>query len=202
MYARQLVVFGRLEEAIEQVETAHRLSPFEKSASHELGVWYHWAGDDDRAIAHFEEMLELFPSFPGPYQTLGMIHCEHGRFDEGISLLEKARALSGNNPSQLAALGYGHALAGRPEEARKLLRELEERSKTEFVSPLDFALIHIALGENAEALTWMERAYDFRWVMLPFAAASPPFAPLRSEPRFQDLLRKMGLPQAKEATAI
>ena len=205
-YAGQLVALGRLDEAIEEMRAALEHDPFEPWYSYVLGVFYHFAGDDERAFAQLEETLELYPTLAGAasrtaasnsYQTLGMMHCEHGRFEQGIRMLEKALELSGDAADKLAPLAYGHALAGNTEEARKLFQQIEARAPTEFVSPLSFALVHTVLGEHDEAFEWLERAYEGRWLLLPSAAAAwPPLNPLRTDPRFADLLRRMGLPQA------
>ena len=196
-YGAQLAVLGRFDEAIEQGRTARLLSPLTPIDLINLGVWHHFAGDDERAIALLEQAIEHFPTFVESYQPLGMILCEHGEFERGIALLEKVHEMDG----RLAPLIYGHGLAGNTEEARRLLAELAERAQTTFVSPLDFALAHVSLGEHDQAMALLERAYEFRLPPLLFSGVYPPFAPLRSDPRFVDLLRRMGLPVPPQQTA-
>jgi tetratricopeptide (TPR) repeat protein len=121
-----------------------------------------------------------------------MLHCKHGRFEQGLALLEQARALSSDAPDSLAALAWGLASAERSEEAQGLLGQLQQRAETGFVSPLSFALVHVALGQNDEAFDWLERAYQMRFAVLPlFAAAWPPLEPLRSDSRFADLIERI-----------
>ena len=196
LYAWLLVTLGRFEEGIEQMRLSRSIAPMVAFPSAHLGVMYHFAGDDDRAIPQLEQTIELFPDNPEAYQPLGMILCEHGEFERGIELLEKVRELGGDQAAQLAPLVYAHALAGRLDEARVLFGEMEERSRTEFVDPWSFAIAHVALDEHDEAIAQLERAYELRWVTLPGAGVYPPFAPLRSDPRFQDLLRRIGFPES------
>ena len=190
-FGLELTVQGQFEAAIEHFETAVRLDPLMAPFWQFLGALYHFAGDDERALALLGEAEQLFPSFA--HQTLGMILCEHGRFDEGLASLERARVVAGDMPDLVAALAYGHALAGNETEARALLGQLNQRAQSEFVSPLNFALVHTVLGEREQALGWLERGYAFRFAMLPMAMVWPPLRPLHAEPRFQAMLRGMGL---------
>ena len=205
-YAGQLVAHRRLDEAVAEMQHALENDPFEPIIAYQLGVLYHFAGDDERAFTQLRETLEAFPISAGAasrsaatntYQTLGMMHCEHGRFEQGIGMLEKALELSGNAADRLGSLAYGHALAGHLDEARRLVGDMEKRAAGEFVSPLSFVLVHTALGQHDEAFAWLERAYQMHWVLLPgMAAAWPPLEPLRDDPRFQDLLRRIGIPES------
>ncbi|MBW2270130.1 MAG: tetratricopeptide repeat protein [Deltaproteobacteria bacterium] len=195
MYALLLVTLGRLEEATEQIDTQQRLDPLNRALAESAVNLFYLAGDDERALARFTETREFFGSSTRPDEAIGMLHCERGRFDEGLALLEEARALSSDGPDQLASLAYGLALAGRSDEAREILAQLDQRARAGFVPPISLALAHIARGEKDEAFASLERAYAMRWVTLPILAARwPPFEPLRSDPRFEDLMRRLALP--------
>ena len=194
-YANLLIAQRRFDEAIQQQHLAFEHDPASPGFSYFVGLIYHFAGDDDRAFAQLEDTLEMFGDSPAVYQTLGMMHAEHGRHELGISLLDKANELSGDAPGTQAALAYGHALAGHHDRARELLHELEARAETQFVSPTDLALAQVALGQHGDAFASLEQAYQMRLVFLPgLAAAWPPLDPLRSDPRFHDLLRRIGFP--------
>ena len=194
-YAGLLVAQGRLEQAIEQSRLAVEHAPAAPDFFYFLGVLYHFAGDDARAFAQLEDTLEMFGDSAAVYQTLGMMHAEHGRHELGISLLEQANELSGDASGTQAALAYGHALAGHRDRAEEFLRELEARAETQFVLPTDLALAQVALGRHDDAFASLEQAYQMRLVLLPAqAAAWPPLEPLRSDPRFADLMKRMGLP--------
>lgn len=194
MYAILLLTLGRLGEATEQIETQRRLDPLNRALAEAAVSVFYLAGDDERALARFTEAREFFGSSKGPDAAIGMLHCERGRFDEGLALLEEARAASSDAPDELASLAYGLALAGRTGEARRLVAQLLQRARTGFVPPMSLALAHVALGEKDAAFASLERAYAMRWASLPILAARwPPFEPLRSDPRFDDLMRRLNL---------
>ncbi len=195
-YAWLLTSMGRFPESIEQMQIARRVDPVAALPFWGLGMMCYFAGDDERAIPQLEKALELFPQFVDTYQPLGTILCEHGEFERGLAVLEKARELFGDRAGRLAPIAYGHALAGRTDEARGLLREMERRAAEEFVDPIAFAYVHVSLGDHDAAFEWLERAYQMHWPALPGAlAVYPPLAPLRSDPRADDLLRRIGFPE-------
>jgi tetratricopeptide (TPR) repeat protein len=196
-YSVQLATLGRFDEAIEQARIARQLSPLTPVDLVNLAVWHHFSGDDERAVALLEQSIEHFPAYADAYQPLGMILSEHGEFERGIALLEQVHEMDG----RLVPLIYAHGLAGNEEEARRLLGELEERAQTGFVSPLDFAVARVSLGEYDEVITLLERAYEFRLPLVLLSGVYPPYAPLRSDPRFIDLMRRMGVPFQPEQTA-
>ena len=93
-----------------------------------------------------------------------------------------------------AALGRAYAVAGKRDEALKMLNELKERAKRSYVSPVGIAIIYVGLGEKEQAFSWLEKAYEDRSTWLIFLKVEPRFDPLRSDPRFQSLLRRMNFP--------
>jgi hypothetical protein len=107
--------------------------------------------------------------------------------------LQKAVVLSGGSPLTRAELAFAYSMAGRKAAARKLLEELGELSKHEYVSPYLLATIHTGLGSKEQAFVWLEKATDDRDVELVYLKVDPRVDPLRSDPRFQDLLRRIGL---------
>ncbi len=109
--------------------------------------------------------------------------------------LEQARIATADDPAIVADLAYCYATAGREDEARELLQELEQRAKTIYVSPMGFALIHAGLGERDKVFEYLAEAYEIRAFLLPLIVVDSSFEPLRSDPRFQDLVRRLGLPQ-------
>ena len=116
-----------------------------------------------------------------------------GRHEEAIAVLQEVRKLWESNTRLLADLGYAYSVAGERSEAQKLLDELNQRSKQQYVAPYGIAQIYVGLGEKDRAFEWLERAYlDRNWLMA-FLKVEPAFDPLRSDPRFRDLLRRIGL---------
>jgi adenylate cyclase len=115
------------------------------------------------------------------------------RYTEALEAFENAYVSSNENRFFLSNLGYAYALAGRTEEARRILTELLELYQTSLVSPYLVAQIYMGLGERDSALSWLETTYDEGHAQILFLNANPGWEPLRSEPRFQALLRKVGL---------
>jgi tetratricopeptide (TPR) repeat protein len=113
---------------------------------------------------------------------------------EAIAELELARTLSGNAPRALSGLAYAHAIAGQKAAARKLLDNLSRLSKEEYVAPFDIAVVYGALGEKDRAFAWLEKAYEDRHPWLVMLRVTPKVDPLRSDPRFDNLCRRVGLP--------
>ena len=122
-----------------------------------------------------------------------MAYAQAGRHEEAVSESQKAASLSGGGPSALGTLGHAYGVSGKRAEAQKLLADLKELSKRRYVAPFDIALIYVGLGDKAEALQWLERAYEDHSVRLAWIRVDPQLDSLRGEPRFQDLLRRMNL---------
>jgi Flp pilus assembly protein TadD len=113
--------------------------------------------------------------------------------------LQQALKLSGDETSFKAELANAYAVAGKTEEAQSILHELTALAAHQYVSPYNFALIYTGLGDKNNAFQWLEKAYDERSVRLINIAVHPRFASLRSDPRFADLVRRIGLPAAHDA---
>jgi serine/threonine-protein kinase len=184
---------GRLDDAIAQMERAHELDPLAVSpARWDLGSLYARNGEDERALAQWARTLELAPNYHATHQHIGNFHCQKGATDQGIAALNRARALSPADPHIAADLAYCHVRAGQTEEAEEILAELEERAESGYVSPMALALTLVGLGENERAIELLERAYETRANMVGSLGVDARYAPLRSDPRFQDILRGIG----------
>jgi tetratricopeptide (TPR) repeat protein len=121
-------------------------------------------------------------------------YTEKGMFDRAFTTLEKALALSGRSPTTLASLGSAYAKSGRRTEAEKLLTELTELSKRSYVSPIHLASLQISLGNKDQAFEWLEKAYQERSNGMAYLNVWPgDNQPIRSDPRFHDLRRRVGL---------
>lgn len=114
-------------------------------------------------------------------------------YKEALTQFQEAIRLSGGSAVMKAALGHAYALSGRQEEAEKVLDELNYLSKQKYVSPADIALIYVALNRKNEAFQWLEKAYEERSSTLVYLKVDPAFDDLRSDSRFSDLLRRVGL---------
>ena len=124
---------------------------------------------------------------------LGHTYAASGRFHEAIAASEKAAALSGRSPGALGFLGLAYGLAGRKEEANQVLKELLELKRRRYVSPPALANVYIGLGNKDQAFFWLEKAYQDRSKYMAWLKVFPLVDPLRSDPSFDDLLRRIGL---------
>jgi serine/threonine-protein kinase len=128
------------------------------------------------------------------YTVLGQVYAAASRYEEAISALHNAVSFSGGASFTAAALGFAYGKAGKQREATRILNELQERSRAEYVSPFCVSLVHIGLGDEDQALECLERAYDERSHWLVYAKGWPILDDLRSHARFAALLGKVGLP--------
>jgi Flp pilus assembly protein TadD len=117
-----------------------------------------------------------------------------GLYEEAIAASERTVSLSGSDPARVVGLARAYALAGRKAEAHKVLQELRQLSKGAYLPPCYFAAVHVALGENEQAFTWLEKAYRERDTYLTWLKVDEALDPLRPDPRFHELLSRVGLP--------
>ncbi|MCI0420014.1 MAG: tetratricopeptide repeat protein [Acidobacteria bacterium] len=196
-YGLYLVSQGRFEEAIGQIKQAQEMDPLSPIISTNLGLAYYYARDYEQAIAQSRRTLELDANFPTAYHNLGLAYLQSGKYLSAVAEVGKANALSSSNGQNLSLLGYVYAVSGRKREAQQFLQELQEQAKHRYVSPYWFALIHTGLEEKKQAFEWLHKAYDDRCEWLVMIKVEPMLDSLRSDPRFADLLQRVGFaPQA------
>lgn len=193
--AQYFVSNGRFEDALAEIERARELDPVSLGINSDKGWYLHFARKPDEAISQLRKTLELDPNFALAHFALGNAYELKGDFDQAIAEYQTNIALSEPLSSRIASLGHAYAMAGRRNEARQILKRLKELSSRSYVSPYDTALIYVALGERDTALAWLEKSYDDHFWMMAFLKVDPRLDPLRSDPRFQDLLRRVGLEQ-------
>ena len=190
-YAWYLNLFGRQDEALAEMKRAQQVDPLRPTYTAWLGDLHWTVGQYDKTIEFERKSLELNPDFPWAFHFLGLAYAEKGMYEEAIAAHQKAVAA---NPDWRWGLAHTYALAGRRNEARKIAAELEEEPKPE--NALGLTFIYTALGEKDEAVRWAEAAaYKYPHPHAPYLLRATSFAPLRDDPRFQDLLRRMNLPQ-------
>jgi len=189
-YGWTLMMRGRFEESIAEAKQALELDPLSLYVNLLLGQVFYQARHYDQAIEQYGKALELHPNFFLPHSFLGVAYVHKSMYKEGIAELEKAVAIS-RSPVSLMFLGRGYAAAGRRAEAQKVLDQLNEFSKEKYVPAFRRAEIHAGLGENDRAFEWLEKAYEEHFIIA--IKVEPVYDPLRSDPRFADLLRRMNL---------
>lgn len=186
---------GRHEEAIAEAREAQRLDPLLLTQKVNGGYILLRAGRLDEALTQCRMVLDLEPDYAPALACLGSVYLQQGKNNEAVSAFQKAQKLSPEYSSSLTRLGKAYAQSGNRSEALRVLQELKEMSKTKYVSPCEVAAIYIGLGEKDQAIAWLEKAYKERDPRLTQIKGSPEMAPLGSDPRFQDLLRRMNFPQ-------
>ncbi len=178
---------GRFEEAITEFRRALALDPTSLINNTTLGAAFYSARQYDQAIEQYHKALEMDPNFRLAHGNLGSAYLQKSMDREGVAEFEKAGSVSG--------LAYAYAVSGKRVEAQKALDRIYELSKQKYVPADRFATIYIGLGEKDKAIEWLEKGYEERSTGGPPTGlkVQPEFDPLRSDPRFADLLRRMNL---------
>jgi TolB-like protein/DNA-binding winged helix-turn-helix (wHTH) protein/Tfp pilus assembly protein PilF len=190
-----LAPMGRHEEAIAEMKRALELDPLSLAANFSFGYILYLARENDQAMAQLQKTLEMYKSFPVAHSYLGRVYVQKRMFANAIEEFQSAAMLSGDHPFYLAWLGYGYAVAGRTSEADKILGQLTQLSLRRYVPPYDLAATCAGLGRKDQALKWLQKAYEERASYFHDINVEPVFDSLRSDPRFQDLVHRVGLPQ-------
>ena len=192
-YSLCLLDLGRIDEAKAQIKRAHELDPLSLIIGTTLNYAYFAEGDVNSSIAQCKRVIDLDPNFPRAHEYLGLGYLAQGRNSEAIVEIHKAVELSGRDRRPLRDLGYGYAASGKRAEALTVLKELEENYEKHKAIGQDFAAVYVGLGEKDQAFAWLEKDFQARSGLLAWSRWAPPFDSLRSDPRFADLLRRMGL---------
>jgi adenylate cyclase len=185
---------GELEEAVNEIEEAERLDPLSPPICYVAVAWYLAADRMQDAINAGKRTVQLDPNYVYFDPPLADAYRGKGDFNEAVALYEKAQAAT-HFPSVGLAITY--AKMGRPEDARRILDQLIEKSRQQYVAADSIAAVYVALGEKDEALRWLDRAFEEHSGSFYSYMFRPEFHALRSDPRFADLLRRIGLDPAQ-----
>ena len=188
-----LAPLGRFAEAREHIECARKNDPDSLVIRMTDGVERYFERDFEKAAEEFRKILETDPGFAMAYYFLGQADLQLNRNDEAIAELEKAVALTGRSAETISVLGYAHSIAGSRIDAVQLAMELTRRSIQDYVSPVLQAQIRIGLGDLDGVFQYLEQAYLARSPELIWIGIRPTMDPVRSDPRFQDLCKRIGL---------
>jgi TolB-like protein/Tfp pilus assembly protein PilF len=191
-YAEYLAAMGRFDEAIEQALRALELDPLSLVYSADVGFMLYYARRYDEAIDRLQHTIDMDPDFWIPHHLLGQALTQKGMHEEAITELEKAVVLSGKGALSILLTGSGYAAAGRNGEALAILEQLNELSRRRYFSHYRVASICAALGRADQAFEWLEQAYDKRDARLIWLEVDPVLDGLRSDDRYQDLVRRVG----------
>ena len=183
---------NRLEDAVVERRIALDLDPLSPIVNFELGRAFYLGKEYDRALEQLNKTLELDPSFPAALQYVPLVYIQKGMIDEAVA---STRRLTENSSLGRSVSGYVLAAAGRKDEARQVLAELKRLRSHEYIPAVGISLIHVGLGENEEALNWLEEGYNERAFQMQFLKLDPSWDPLRNDPRFIALVRRIGSPE-------
>ena len=193
-YAEYLMTMGLHAEAIARMKSSQELDPLSLIISVAIGWAYYMGRQYEEADRQLRRTIELEPNYPVTYWILGQLLRKLGRYDEAIAEGEKGVKLSGGSPLMRAALAHTLAVAGKRSAATQILDDLVKLAQQKYVSAYFFAGIHAGLGETERAIEYLEKGYEERSHWLIYLHLDPGMDTLCSNMRFQDLLRRIGLP--------
>ena len=188
-----LMPLGRLDEALDQLRIAQSIDPVSSIVARDLAVVHFYRRDFEGALDQCDHTIELNPHFAPAYWILGVIQEHRREFDESIAALQRAIQLAPRASRMHGALGRTLALAGRKKMAVDVLRTLEAKAKDAYVSPMEFAWIHVGLGDLDAGFRWLAKASDERAFDLIHMNVDPRFDPLRDDRRFHAIARQVGV---------
>jgi len=195
-FAGWLLCQGRTEEAQAWSRRARELDPFGVTGGN-IGWILFQSRHYEEAIRELQSDLAVHPKDAATYWFLGFALIADGQADQAIPVLENAVALSDRSPAVTGVLIRAYAHAGRRTEALSLLEELKRRQRAGYVPAAAFVNAYLGLGDKEQAFAWLDRAYKEHSMILQLLKVHPYFDPLRDDPRFKDLLRRVGLDEAR-----
>jgi len=191
-YAWHLALLGRYDEAIEEMRKAENLDPLSLIINADLAELLVLAHSYDESIQQSRKTIEMDPNFALAHNQLAQAYLQKHMYDEAVAELLKAVQLSAGSPTCIANLARAYAASSKRSEAVKLLGDLKRRSNPTYSNASEIAMVYASLGDTDQAMNWLEKGYDERFN--PGVLLRPGFDPLRSDSRFQNLIRRIGLP--------
>ena len=198
-YGHCLFALGQMENAAQQMQRARQLDPLSVPCNLGVGWAFYYQRKYDEAIAQYKRTLEIAPDLPMVLYELGLAYQNSGRYDEALAVFEKAYARSGGEAAAVMLLGHLYALLGRRDDAERHRTILAEMAQRQYVPPLYTAFIFAGEGNTDEAFAWFDLACQERSNYMIYLAVEPSLDVIRDDPRYLDLLRRVGLPRRDPA---
>jgi eukaryotic-like serine/threonine-protein kinase len=195
VYGNYLVSMGRFQEGVAEARRSVELDPLSLDNNVTLGATLVQSRRTQEGIEQLRKTIDMDPNYFFAYMNLAFAYEQSGRFEDAVTALEKARRLEPRNADVLGSLGQAYALAGKRREALQVLAKLKEWSKVRYVPAYRIAATYVGLRDHNQGLLWLNKAYRDRTLFMTFLKADSWLDPLRSDPRFQELMRRVGLPQ-------
>lgn len=192
-YGLYLTAMERFDEAMTEMKRAQELDPLSLIINANVGWVFYFRRQYDQAIEQCRKTLEMDPNFTSAHVKLAWAYEQKGLYADAIAEFQKVLSLSPDDPALRTLIAHTHAVAGRSTEAMRIITELKKQSKRRYVSPYLIVLVYAGLGENDQAFDWLEKSYDNRCGWLAWLRVDPKLDSLRPDPRFHDLLRRLGL---------
>ena len=183
---------GQTNQALAGIAEFLSRDPMSSWANQELGCVSYYARRYDAAIEQFRRTVLLSPDFQIAYVNAGRAFAQKRMYKEALDVLEKGRRIDPDWPLTIAEIGYVQAVSGRPRAAKESLRQLDKAASRRYVDSFLFALVYMGLGDRTQTLNYLEKAYAERSSAVPWLKVEPRLDFLRSDPRFQDLLHRVG----------
>jgi serine/threonine-protein kinase len=192
-YANYLAQSGRFDDAVAEIKRAQQLDPLSIGINTAFGAVLYLARRNDEALAQLKTTLDMDPNFAQAHGALAEVYVQKRAYAQALDEYNNVRALAGETADLRASLGYLYAVSGRPGTALQLVDELGRQRGPEAAAPGSLAVVYAALGQRDRAFAWLDKAYAERDAWLLFLKVEPKFDNLRSDPRFDMLLRRTGL---------
>jgi len=192
-YAWHLALLRRYDQAIAEMKKAQNLDPLSLIIDADLAELLALAHSYDESIIQSRKAIEMDPNFALAHNQLAQAYLQKHMNEDAVAELQKAVQLSGGSPTCIANLARAYVASGKRNEAEKLLRDLKNRSTPGYSHASEIAVIYASLGDTDQAMSWLQKGYEERFN--PGVLLRPGFDPLRSDPRFQDLASRVGLPR-------
>jgi TolB-like protein/Flp pilus assembly protein TadD len=187
-------MLGRHEEALSEKKKALAMDPLSVVITTDVARMFYFNREYDRAIEQYRKALEMDVAFSSAHLWLAQAYQQKGLFDEAMESLKTGAHLAGDSAYALARMGYGYAVSGNQAEARAVLGRLQSSSSERYVSPYDVAIVHLGLEERDEAIDWLRKALEERSPWMGYLGVEPQMDALRQDPRFREMLQRVGLP--------